>query len=285
MQTETETAYQQNINSLVDYISTHLSEPISLESLAKLVHTSPFHLCRIFKYYMNEPLGAYIARQRVERAAMYLKTIPQNISNLTESVGYRTPQSFSKAFKQHFGMSASSFARNLSDRANGNHPEADSNALQPPTIVMSDEIQVVYTRIIGKYGDATSADSAWSKLGRFMKSNGLLSAQTRWIGISFDDPSITEQQRCRFYACGSVAGSIKASGEFAFRTIKAGKYAVFTHTGSYLHLHRTYDALQAYLQNRNELVLRSGLTLEKYINSPRNTPEDQLVTKIFIPIE
>jgi AraC-like DNA-binding protein len=55
--------------------------------------------------FLNEPLSAYIARQRVERAVMYMQTEEMTLAALAEKVGYDNSQSFSKAFKKQFGIS------------------------------------------------------------------------------------------------------------------------------------------------------------------------------------
>ena len=69
---DTEEKYLQQVNRVIDYINSHLNEPLRVETLAREVCLSEYHFHRIMRAYLHEPLATYIARQRVERAVMYL---------------------------------------------------------------------------------------------------------------------------------------------------------------------------------------------------------------------
>lgn len=73
-----------------------------------------FH--RIMRAYLHEPLATYIARQRVERAVMYLQMKNIRLAQVAEMVGYETPQSLSKAFKQFFGISPTAYRKRRAER-------------------------------------------------------------------------------------------------------------------------------------------------------------------------
>ena len=105
MKSDTEEKYLQQVNRVIDYINSHLNEPLRVETLAREVCLSEYHFHRIMRAYLHEPLATYIARQRVERAVMYLQMKNIHLAQVAEMVGYETPQSLSKAFKQFFGIS------------------------------------------------------------------------------------------------------------------------------------------------------------------------------------
>ena len=73
MKSDTEEKYLQQVNRVIDYINSHLNEPLRVETLAREVCLSEYHFHRIMRAYLHEPLATYIARQRVERAVMYLQ--------------------------------------------------------------------------------------------------------------------------------------------------------------------------------------------------------------------
>ena len=70
MKSDTEEKYLQQVNRVIDYINSHLNEPLRVETLAREVCLSEYHFHRIMRAYLHEPLATYIARQRVERAVM-----------------------------------------------------------------------------------------------------------------------------------------------------------------------------------------------------------------------
>ena len=47
-------------------------------------------------------------------------------------------------------------------------------------------------------------ETVWSKLIHFLKSNDLLMPDTRFIGLSFDDPNVTNHNKGRSESCASV---------------------------------------------------------------------------------
>ena len=113
MKEETTYGHQELINQVIDYIHTHLHKALTLEMLAAEMHMSVYHFHRLFKSHLQETLSAYITRQRMERAVMYLQTRDLSLQELSEKMGYDTAQSFSKAFKRYFGVSPVAFGNTL----------------------------------------------------------------------------------------------------------------------------------------------------------------------------
>ena len=109
MRVNTEIIYQQKANSVIDYISSNLHESLDLSIIASRICVSKRQMLRIMKIYLNEPLSAYLRRQRLERAVMYMQTEKTGLEKLAAMVGYDNSQSFSKAFKKHFGISPKNY--------------------------------------------------------------------------------------------------------------------------------------------------------------------------------
>ena len=139
-------------------------------------------------------------------------------------------------------------------------------------------MHVAYIRIIGPYGEKESYERGWGSLCDFLKECTLQSSATRWFGISFDDPTVTQKKRCRFYACASVPQKIKPSGAIGSLTIENGPYVVYTYRGSYKGLLRAYT----YIYSKEKERLRNALSFEEYVTWSKN-PSEQ-ITKIYIPI-
>jgi AraC-like DNA-binding protein/DNA gyrase inhibitor GyrI len=282
MRSDTENIYQQKANQVIDYISSHLHEPLQLDVIAARVNVSQRQLLRIMRSFLNEPLSAYVARQRIERAVMYMQSESMSLATLAEMVGYNNPQSFSKAFKKHFGISPKTYSEELQFRLES-FVKSNSNGQNRllSEICEENEKELVYIRIIGRYGEEELYETAWNKLVAFLKNNKALSKETRFIGISFDDPNSTKHHQCRFYACASVEKKIAPTGKFGTIRLRKGKYAVYTLKGSYSGLQELYNNISVNFEH----ALRHGIAFEEYLNSPHDTEEENLLTKIFIPIK
>ena len=278
----TEKIYQQKMNQILDYISANLYQPLQLVVLADRINVSQRQLLRIMRLGIKESLSSYIAKQRVERAVMYMQTENISLTKIAGMVGYDNPQSFSKAFKKQFGISPKKYMDALqvklecSLKSSGNRQN-----LLYSEICEEDELELVYIRIFGKYGKDEPYETAWNKLVSFLNEHQALSATTRFIGISFDDPNVTKHEQCRFYACASVQKEIAPIGAFGTIQLRKGKYAVYTLKGSYSGLQELYNNISVNF----EYALRHGIAFEEYLNSPQDTKVEELLTKIFIPIK
>jgi len=121
------------------------------------------------------------------------------------------------------------------------------------TLIDRQPVTVAYLRHLGPYGEA---------IGQFWQntyypwavSNNLLE-QARY-GISYDDPSITAAEQCRYDACVEVAPDFVLSGGALKTTIPGGKYAVLRYSGK---SERVVDAWSALLR---EWLPASGLQLD-----------------------
>jgi AraC-like DNA-binding protein/DNA gyrase inhibitor GyrI len=282
MRSSTENIYQQSVNQVIDYISANLHKPMSLDRIAEHINVSQRQLLRIMRLSLNESLYVYIARQRIERAVMYMQTEKQTLTALAEKVGYDNPQSFSKAFKKQFGIPPKIYMNELSLRLKTHVTDsADRQNHIQPEICEDNGLDLAYIRIIGKYGENEPYETAWNKLVVFLKKHQALTENTRFIGVSFDDPNVTKSSNCRFYACATVQKNIVPTGEFGIIHLPKGKYAVYTLKGSYDGLQNLYNHISISFQ----YPVRYGVAFEEYLNSPGEVSEDDLVTKIYIPIK
>ena len=119
MKPDTENIYQRKINQVIDYINANLHLPLRLDIIAGQVNVSEQQLLRIMKGALNESLYAYVARQRVERAVLYMHTEDMSLADLASRVGYDNPQSFSKAFKKQFSVSQKAYMEKWSNASVG----------------------------------------------------------------------------------------------------------------------------------------------------------------------
>ena len=274
----TQKEYHKSINKVLDYINEHLNEKPDLSTLSQIAHVSPFHFHRIFKAIIGENLGEYVQRLRLEYVAGRLKTTDLSLNVLAEKTGYNSEQSLSKAFKKYFGTPPSIYKLASADTT-------DYNPLQlSPLICKIEPKNIIYIRVIAPYGTQKVYDKAWGKLNQFATDNNLLKTSNEWLGISFDAPSTTQSNKCRFYACLTIDKPINPRGKIGCKNIKGGLYAIFTHKGSYSGLNEYYKNIWfGWLPSAN-YRLRQATFFEKYINNPDKVKAEDIITEIYIPV-
>ncbi len=282
MKDDTKTSYQQRILKVLLYIQNNLYKPLNLEHLAKIACFSPYHFHRIFRGMVGETLAAYVRRLRLERAAQRLQYGQPRITDLAFEAGYENVESFSRAFRERFGVVPSEFKKNNKHSINESPKFAVGEVTMDVQVKMIPQRHVAFIRHIGPYAQC---GTAWEKLCTWAGPNGLLQPGCEFIGLCYDDPDVTESENIRYDACITVDQEIEPDGPIGFQTIDPGVYAMTTHHGSYQKLSETYAALCGQWAPQNGYELRSLPSLEIYLNSPEDTPEDELLTDVHVPIE
>ena len=97
------------IEDVMRYIRQHISEPLDRETLAEVAGFSVPHFHRVFTAQVGESAIGYVRRIRLERAGRKLRMGAVDITEVALAAGYDSHAAFSKAFKQHFGLSPSEF--------------------------------------------------------------------------------------------------------------------------------------------------------------------------------
>lgn len=95
------------LNSMIKYIENNLTENIDYKKLAQIVGVSEYSLQRIFIFLTNISLSEYIRKRRLSRAFEELKTTNIKIIDLAIKYQYDSCISFSRAFKNMFGITPS----------------------------------------------------------------------------------------------------------------------------------------------------------------------------------
>ncbi|MFC2113746.1 GyrI-like domain-containing protein [Bacteroidota bacterium] len=284
----TQKDYFERINKVLLYIHEHLDEKLELDHLAQISNFSSFHFHRIMKAYLREPLGSYVQRVRLDKAANSLLYTTEAINDIAFKFGYESHASFSKAFKKRFSCSPSEF------REQSASIKIETNFVQLNKSITTMELKckikhikpqkVIYVTTIGPYNGGGIGD-AWEKVCSFAKQKKLFGFNTQFYGISHDDPKITEEDKLRYDACVTVRKDANPEGEIGYKVVEGGKYAIFRHKGPYEKFDESYEFIfKQWLPQSGEL-LRDLPCLEKYINDPDKTKPKDLKTDIYIPIQ
>jgi AraC family transcriptional regulator len=104
-------AWQQRM--VTTYIEEHLSEQISIATLARLARLSTFHFCRAFKQSFGVPPHRYHTNRRIERAKIMLAERKHSVTEIGLTVGFSETSSFSAVFRKVTGQTPSRYHRGL----------------------------------------------------------------------------------------------------------------------------------------------------------------------------
>src|SRR5690625_7883840 len=107
-------AWVESMQKAIDFMETHLLEPIKVEDIAMQAHVPPFHFQRLFVLLTDVSLGVYIRGRRMALAAKELVRSDCTIIDLSYTYGYDTPEAFPNAFLKHHGMTSRGSRRGAS---------------------------------------------------------------------------------------------------------------------------------------------------------------------------
>lgn len=101
--------YTPPVRRAVTCIALHLSQELTLPSLAKAARVSPAHLSRLFKEEIGLTVSRYIARARCEKAAGLLRTTDLPVQDISAHVGYLDNNYFAKVFRSLYGATPTAY--------------------------------------------------------------------------------------------------------------------------------------------------------------------------------
>lgn len=92
--------FNQIVQTLHQYISDHLSEDLTLTTLASQVYLNPVYLSRAYRQATGQKLSEYVLECRVKEAKKMLKGRDYKINEIAFAVGFDSAAHFSRVFKK-----------------------------------------------------------------------------------------------------------------------------------------------------------------------------------------
>lgn len=89
--------------AVIEHMSDHLGEPLTLQELADVAAVSKFHFARLFRSQTGVTPYAYLSRLRLENARRLLATTDEQISQIATRCGFRSASAFTARFAREFG--------------------------------------------------------------------------------------------------------------------------------------------------------------------------------------
>ena len=101
----------QNLGWIPSFLSTHLSQTIAIEEMARRAHLSPSRFQAVFRAQFGVSPGRYLAQLRVRHAAELLETTDWTLAHIAQLCGYADVHHFAKAFKRASGKTPGSLRK------------------------------------------------------------------------------------------------------------------------------------------------------------------------------
>lgn len=91
---------QKILQQLLEWIECNLDHPISIEDIAQKSGYSRRNIQLLFRNFMHMPLGSYIRKRRLCRAAILVRLTAKSMLDIALSLHFDSQQSFSREFKK-----------------------------------------------------------------------------------------------------------------------------------------------------------------------------------------
>jgi len=91
------------IQKSVDYIETHTTEEISIETLAAIAGLSPYYFQRLFKRLVKRTVFGYVRLRRLAQSTQVLKA-DKRIVDIAAEYGFSSHANFTRAFKEAYNI-------------------------------------------------------------------------------------------------------------------------------------------------------------------------------------
>ncbi len=217
----TTASYVERVNSAIDYIVSHLDQPLRLREIARAARLSPFHFHRVFQMLVGATPADFVKRRRLEKAlGLMSDSRATSLTSIAHACGFSSPSDFSRSFKQHYGMAPRAFdidawrgahrdqlEANVHDQSGGRRLASLPPRQNPDKFrVRIRDIPartVAYIRVLRPYqGDGVVR--AVERLVAWADRHGLGDGQ--WLGYQWENPEITSLDDCQYYVAVEAAG-------------------------------------------------------------------------------
>lgn len=277
-------SYINQVNQAINYIIDHLEEDLDVNEVAKHCHFSKYYFNRLFKAVVGESVYAFVKRLRIEKSAFLLKVEPdRSITEIGETYRYSS-SNYSSVFKQHYKYSPLKFRKlinqnkvlnmcsfDYADLKNKNFQDYDDKI----HYIELPDMMVLYERYKGNYLE-TSRN--W---GSFLdRTKHLRGEDTILLDISYDDPVITDENRCIYGICMTVEKSISG---FNTMTLLGGRYVSYSFEGHASKIFEAYQGLLGIWLPNSDAILDDRRIISLYKSELQRN--DSIKMDICIPIK
>ena len=273
--------YQRRVMRVLRYIHDNPAGDLSLDRLADVAAMSRFHWHRVFHAMTGETCAQAVRRLRLYRAARWLMHKDWPITEVAAQAGYPNVNSFSRAFREGFGVSPSVF------RKQGCVSNAQLDVTKGGFRLFDVDINETPQRrlaALSHKGPYTSLGETFQNLSETAWAHNLGPHIRGVVGIYYDDPNIVADADLRSHAGLVLTEDAPMPEDLEEVFIEAGPYAVLTYKGPYDGIKVGYDHLFGSWLPKSGREPADAPCYELYLNSPMDTARDDLLTEIYLPL-
>ena len=275
------TNYENRVLRVLAFIHDNPAGDLSLDALADVAAMSRFHWHRVFRALTGETCAQAVRRIRLHHAATLLVRSDQAISDIAVSVGYPNPTSFARAFSEAYGSSPAAFRKaGLFQPAHPNF-RTGGYPMHPVATRTEPARRIVALPHQGAYAEIGKSFEAFATL---CESRQLWPQVGPVLALYLDNPDDVPEDQLRSYAGAEFRGDAIPDGmeELA---IPGGKTAVLTYKGPYSGLEAAYRSLFGNWLPESGEEPADQPCYEIYLNDPRETAPEELLTEICLPLK
>lgn len=302
----TASKYEQSVLPVLIHCEEHLDEPLDLAELAAIAGFSPYHFHRVFQHVTGEAPKEYLRRLRLERAVYRLKVSPDSVLQIALEAGFATHETFTRAFARQFGIKPSEFRgvlreyRECVDDWMGSCTFAgftESTPLtlrfdlqkEPVTVERTPARHLIFVRHAGYETLLAGRDfflGLWDELFAYADANDLDYSPELLVGITHDDPYVTDERSIRFDACLPVCGPIKTTYPIGYRYQQPGLCVARRHVGELEEIAKTFAYIGVEWLPSDDYGLRAAAPFEVYHCARMADGRlERVCTDAYVPLE
>jgi len=109
---ETAADHAERAEAAKTYLAGRLGERVTLDDVARAVHSSPFNFARIFQQQTGVPVHRYLTQLRLRASLEQLADGADDITELALNLGFSSHSHFTETFRREFGCTPSEARRN-----------------------------------------------------------------------------------------------------------------------------------------------------------------------------
>ena len=253
------------VNKAIEYILNNIDRNIHPQDVAGFCHFSEYYFERRFRKATGESIYGFIKRSRIEQSAFRLKAERErSVTDVGFEYGY-TPSNYSSLFRKHFDESPVAFRRKLGKKDQYRHFMTGSEfslmsyeeCRKHITIEDYDDIKVIYQRYLSNYSDMKQD---WSDFND--KYSEYICEDTQFFERTFDDPSITDEDRCLYDICISAFDGCRLDNQCL---LTGGKFAVYHFSGQIEDIYPVHQSIVNVWLPQSGLMIDSRSGYDRYL--------------------
>ncbi len=290
-----ENDYTQNIERAVEFIEMNLTQPLTVDMIAREACYSKFHFLRIFAAHTGENLGEYVRRRRLTESANKLISTEQLILNIALEYQFESQEAFTRSFKNVYQMTPGAYRKKGVEQVLFQRRTFSQETLRHmKKMKMEPEIKIAGDKMLVGMSSKTSLNNnkipqMWQDFLKRIPEVKNRANTDRFLLNRFNPDlkveDITDDWEFEKWVAVEVESFASVPKDLETHTNQGGKYAVYIHKGTVM----TFVETSAYVFGT--LFPKTGLVFDERDDFVRYGPKflgpmnEESEVEIWIPIK